>query len=136
MLNLLLGIFLLTIGIVTFIYPIYDFVLTERLKMIPGFPPFEQWVSPAPEVKLRVFIFTVENADAFLAGTDEKLKLKEIGPIVYREYLRHENVVFHENSTLSYTANRHVEFLPDENEPGILNKTITVPNFVILVSFQ
>lgn len=102
--------------------------------MTPGFPAFEQWVQPAPEVRLRVFIFGAENADAFLDGTDEKLKLKEIGPIVYREYLNHDDIEFHSNSTLSYTAARYVKFLEDENEPGILNQTITVPNFTILVS--
>lgn len=102
--------------------------------MDPGLPPFEMWVKPSPEVRLSVYIFTVENGDAFLNGTDEKLRLKEIGPIIYREYLHHKNIEFHDNSTLSYTAARHVEFLEDQNEPDILNRTILVPNFVILVS--
>lgn len=44
-------------------------------------------------------------------------------------------MVFHENSTLSYTAARRIEFLEDQNEPGILNRTILVPNFVVLVGF-
>lgn len=115
--------------------PIYNYVLRIRLNMDPGLPPYEQWVKPAPEVRLNVYIFTIEreNAEAFLNGTDQILRFKEIGPIVYREYLEHQNVVFHENSTMSYTAARRVEYLEDENEPGILNKTIFVPNFVILV---
>lgn len=103
--------------------------------MQPGLPPFDQWVIPSPEVRLSVYIFSVENPDAFLNGTDEKLKLIEIGPIVYREHLHHKNVVFHENSTLSYTAARRVEFLEDQNEPGILDRYIYVPNFVLLVQY-
>lgn len=103
--------------------------------MQPGLPPYDQWVIPQPEVRLRVFIFEAENPNEFLNGTDHKLRLKEIGPIVYREHLHHKDVVFHENSTLSYTAARRIEFLEDQNEPGILNRTILVPNFVVLVGF-
>lgn len=129
-----LGLMFLTVGIITIAFPLYDFVLVERLKMQPGLPPFEQWVIPQPEVRLRVFIFEATNSNAFLNGTDAKLQLKEIGPIVYREHLHHKDVVFHENSTLSYTAARRIEFLEDQNEPGILNRTILVPNFVVLVN--
>lgn len=131
--TLLLGLGLFAWGLVTIVVPIYDFVLNERLKMQPGFPPFEQWVIPSPEVRLSVYIWSVENPCAFLNGTDEKLRLIEIGPIVYREYLHHKNVVFHDNSTLSYTAARRLEFLEDQNEPGILDRVILVPNFVLLV---
>lgn len=91
-------------------------------------------VIPSPEVRLSVYIFSVENPATFLDGTDEKLRLIEIGPIVYREYLHHQNIEHHENSTLSYTAARRVEFLVDQNEPGILERYILVPNFVLLVS--
>lgn len=129
------GLMLLTAGIITITFPIYDLVLEERLKMQPGLPSYEQWVIPQPEVQLRVFIFEAENPNEFLNGTHEKLRLTEIGPIVYREHLHHKDVVFHENSTLSYTAARRIEFLEDQNEPGILNRTILVPNFVVLVGF-
>lgn len=111
----------------------YDFVLSERLKMTRHLPPYHMWETPEPEVRLNLYIFTAENPYTFLNGTDEKLKLKEIGPIVYREHLSHREVMFHDNSTLSYTAYRHLEFLENENEPNILNRTILVPNFVILV---
>lgn len=102
--------------------------------MQPGLPPFDQWVIPSPEVRVSVYIFSVDNPDAFLNGTDDKLRFIEIGPIVYREHLHHKNVVFHENSTLSYTAARHIEFLEDQNEAGILDRQILVPNFVLLVN--
>lgn len=101
--------------------------------MTRGLPPYQMWETPAPEVRLSLYIFTVENAEQFLNGTDSRLRFKEIGPIVYREHLFHRDVEFHRNSTLSYTAHRYLEFLEQENEPGILNQTILVPNFVILV---
>lgn len=124
----------LTLGILTIEFPLYDLVLTERTKMPPGLPGFDIWVKPEPEVRLSVYIFAIENAEAFLNGTDTKIKLKEIGPIIYKENLSHEDVAFFKNnSTMSYTAVRNAEFLPNANLPGILNETITVPNFAILV---
>lgn len=133
-LNFLIGCLFLAIAIRLIVVPMYDFVLSERLKMTRGLPPYLMWETPAPEVRLSLYIFTVENSEQFLNGTDSRLRFKEIGPIVYREHLFHRDVVFHENSTLSYTAHRHLEFLEQENEPGILNRTILVPNFIIFVS--
>jgi scavenger receptor class B, member 1 len=110
-------------------------MMDEKLNMRKGLPPFEWWKNPIPEIKMKTYVFTVENGDAFLNGTDEKLRFKEIGPIVYKEQLLHKDIVFHpENSTLSYTVIRIPIFKPDENEPGILNKTILVPNLTTLVS--
>lgn len=65
------------------------------------FPFYDTWLEPDIETRLNVYIFSVENANAFLSGTDFKLKLKEIGPIVYREYQQHRDVVRHGNSTFS-----------------------------------
>lgn len=109
--------------------------MNERLNLTPGLPPYQWWLKPPPEVRLRVFIFTIENPEEFLNGT-EKLKFKEFGPIIYRENLHHKDVVFHEeNSTLTYTAVREAEFIEEANIPGILNKTILVPNLANLVCF-
>jgi scavenger receptor class B, member 1 len=110
-------------------------MMDEKLNMRRGLPPFEWWKNPLPEVKLRLYVFTVENAEEFLNGTDDKLRFQEIGPIVYQELLTHKDVVFHpENSTMSYTSTRTPIFKPEENEPGILNRTILVPNLTTLVS--
>lgn len=95
------GLILTTLGLLSIKFTFTDMFLATRLKMQPGFPPYDLWLNPEPEVRLNVYIFTVVNAEAFLNGTDSKIKIKEIGPIVYREYLQHRDVVFHENSTLS-----------------------------------
>ncbi|KAJ6647542.1 Scavenger receptor class B member 1 [Pseudolycoriella hygida] len=128
------GLILLTFGLLSIKFRISDVILDIRLQMIPGTPPFELWLNPQPEVRLNVFIFTVENANEFLNGNEPNIKIKEIGPIVYREYLKHSDVIFHPNSTLSYTATRRAEFLPLANTPGILNETIVVPNFALLAA--
>lgn len=135
--HLFFGAISLMLGMITVHFDLYEFVLNERMRMTPGLPPFQLWLAPKPVITMRIFIFTAENPDAFLSGADEQLHLKEIGPIVYQEHLMHEDVQIHdENSTLSYTPHRWLEYLPDRNIDGILNQTITVPNFVLLVSTQ
>lgn len=123
---------LFILGLLTLRFTFFDIIMYGRLYMTPGFPPYELWKNPQPEVFCRIYVFTVLNGESFLNKTDSKLKLKEFGPIIYREKLEHLDVVFHENSTMSYTVRRTLEFATDLNEPGILNKTITVPNIVLL----
>ncbi|XP_055854242.1 scavenger receptor class B member 1-like [Episyrphus balteatus] len=113
-------------------WSLFEIITTTRLRMTPKLPPYELWAKPEPIIYCRVYLFTAVNGDAFLNGTDAKLKIKELGPIVFREQLEHNDIVRHENSTLSYTARRYLEFLPDMNEPGILDRHIIVPNIVLL----
>ncbi|XP_059057207.1 scavenger receptor class B member 1-like [Achroia grisella] len=125
------GVLLLFISIGGFIFKPLDFVLKEKLNMRPGFPPFEWWADPPDEVKLRVYVFNVTNHDRFMSGLDEKINMEEIGPIVYLEKLLHSNIVFNENSTMTYTAKRYPIYLPNENTVD-LNATLYVPNLALL----
>lgn len=51
--------------------------------LFAGLPPFEWWKTPPDAVLMNVYIFNYTNSEAFLNGTDDKLKVEEIGPIVY-----------------------------------------------------
>lgn len=44
---------------------------------------FKLWQNPPYEIYLKIYIFNVTNADAFIAGR-EKLKFEEIGPYTYQ----------------------------------------------------
>lgn len=125
------GVLLLFMSIGGFIFQPLDFVLKEKLNMRPGFPPYEWWADPPDEVKLRVYVFNVTNHDRFMSGLDEKINIEEIGPIVYLEKLVHRNIVFNENSTMTFTGQRYPVFLPKENTID-LNATLLVPNLALL----
>ncbi|XP_035787646.1 scavenger receptor class B member 1-like isoform X1 [Anopheles albimanus] len=109
-------------------------ILNDRLTMREFMPYFRWWKDTSDVlVTCRIFIFNVTNSKEWLDGKDDQLHLEELVPIVYREILVHDNVTFHEhNSTMSYITRRHLEFLPERNTPGILNKTIIVPNTSLL----
>lgn len=135
--HLIVGTTFLLLAILTTSFSLFELALRERTHMRPGLPAYDMWTDPKPEVLLSIHIFTIENAQQFLDGTDSKLEVKDLGPIVYREITHHSDIVFHsENSTMSYTANRTIEFVEYANEPGILNRTIIVPNFAVLVSVR
>lgn len=123
----------LSFGILTTKFTLFEIVLKERLEMSAIYPSYFWWKDPEPEVLLKVYIFNITNSARFIAGTDKKLKLQEIGPITFQEILEHKDVVFHtENSTLSYTVSRHIVFKESVNVKGILNKTVTVLNLASL----
>lgn len=101
--------------------------------MSPIYPSYFWWISPEPEVVLKAYIFNITNSVEFIAGGDKKLKLQEIGPIIFQEVLEHSDVVFHdENSTLSYTVSRRIVYKESANIKGILNQTVIVPNMASL----
>lgn len=45
---------------------------------------FNVWENPPLDVFLKVYIFNITNADAFLSGEEKKLKVTEVGPYVYQ----------------------------------------------------
>jgi hypothetical protein len=102
------------------------------MKFLPIYPNFIWWKNPIPEVLLKVYVFNITNADDFIAGRDKKLKLQEIGPIVFQEIAQNDDIKFHnENSTMSYTVSRRIVFKESANIDGILNQTIVVPNMAL-----
>lgn len=100
--------------------------------MKPYYPDFIWWKNPEPEILLNVYLFNITNREDFIAGKDAKLKLQEIGPIVFQELAENSDIVWHEeNSTMSYTVTRRLVFKESANIEGILNQTIFAPNMAL-----
>jgi len=57
--------------------------LLQKVMLTPGGETFELWRKPPVDLYLRVWLFNVTNKEAFMEGK-EKLKVKEIGPYVYK----------------------------------------------------
>uniref|UniRef100_A0A182QYU6 Scavenger receptor class B n=1 Tax=Anopheles farauti TaxID=69004 RepID=A0A182QYU6_9DIPT len=129
-----LSIVCFTMGLFFHIYKPTQLILDDRLTMRQFMPYYRWWKDTADVlVTCRIFIFNVTNSERWLEGLDDQLRMEEVVPIVYREFLEHDSVTFHEhNSTMSYVTKRRLVFLPDRNVPGILNKTIIVPNISLL----
>lgn len=113
-------------------YDILEILIQERLKMRPNVPFYEFWREPPVPVKITTYMFAVTNHKEFLDGIENKLRIEEVGPIVYKRYIKQKDIVFDVNSTLSFTTEYEDFFDEESSAPGILNKTIIIPSPVAL----
>lgn len=60
------------------------FSSSQKLSVYQGSFLFKLWEKPPLDVFIKVYVFNVTNVEAFLNGTDDKLKLQEVGPYVYQ----------------------------------------------------
>lgn len=105
----------------------------EHLRFRKGFISQTNWID-SPYGALHIYLFNITNAEAFLNGTDARMRVQEVGPIVYRVQGRNE-VLNQTEDTLTYRKWRyeHVEFDPVAScSPDVLNQTIILPNLVLL----
>lgn len=58
---------------------------------------YEWWSKPPLEPTLNVHLFNYTNIDDYLSGKDEKLKIVDLGPYVYREKIEKIEINFHDN---------------------------------------
>ncbi|KAH8415904.1 hypothetical protein KR222_003516 [Zaprionus bogoriensis] len=96
-------------------------------------PTMDSWVN-SPFGKLKSYLFNVTNSVEFLNGTDTRLKLQQVGPIVY-EIIGFNDVLNRTEDSITYRKHRYhkIKFLPEESvSPDILNKTIVQFNSVLL----
>ena len=105
----------------------------EHARFRRGMPSQANWV-PSPYGTFKCYLFNVTNAEDFMSGADKKLKLQEVGPIVYRIVGRNK-ILEQTDRTLTYQKIRYfkTEFDPQAScSPDILNKTVILPNYMLL----
>lgn len=63
----------------------------------------KQWWQKTPIYPLmKIYIFNYTNAEAYLSGKENILRLQELGPITYREMSEKVDLVHHEDGTITY----------------------------------
>lgn len=55
------------------------------------------WIHPPVDPIVKVYIFNYTNIDRFLNGSDDKIKIEEVGPYAYREHIEKVNVRFRDD---------------------------------------
>jgi scavenger receptor class B, member 1 len=58
--------------------------LPQKLLFSDDGEIFQLWERPPVDLHLKVYLFNITNHEAFLAGTDSKLNVEEVGPYVYK----------------------------------------------------
>ncbi|CAK9816428.1 Scavenger receptor class B member 1 [Anthophora quadrimaculata] len=124
-----IGILTLVIGIILSSIPWVDYVILKQLRLWNGSLAFQYWQKPGVVRLTKVYIFNVTNTENFLQY-NEKPKLQEVGPFVYREDMEKVNIVFHNNGTVSYQHKKILNFVPEMSKDKDLK--VVVPNIPLL----
>lgn len=45
---------------------------------------FNLWQTPPVELYIKVYLFNITNAEAFMRGDEPKMRVEQVGPYVYR----------------------------------------------------
>ncbi|XP_075976285.1 scavenger receptor class B member 1-like [Anticarsia gemmatalis] len=84
-------------------------------------------------VHLSVYLFNVTNAEQFVSGEDEKLKIQEVGPFTYQENRTNEDLEIDlKAGVMRYTPRHRVTFLPEESIGNPEDMIVTMPNLAML----
>ncbi|XP_034947264.1 scavenger receptor class B member 1 [Chelonus insularis] len=126
---ILFGLLALAIGIILSSIPWVDYVILRQLRLWNGSLSFQYWQKPGVVRLTKVYIFNVTNAENFL-NYNEKPKLQEVGPFVYKEDMEKVNIVFHDNGTVSYRHKKILNFVPELSKDSDLE--VLVPNIPLL----
>ncbi|XP_065172223.1 scavenger receptor class B member 1-like isoform X3 [Atheta coriaria] len=127
----ILGVIFLSGGFFMLATDPYNFFFNQRILFVPGGEIFELWRAPPVDLYLRVWVFNITNHEEFLAG-NEKMKVVEVGPYVYRELMTHENVTFNENGTVSANPRHILEFVPEQSVSDHETDRLILPNIALL----
>ncbi|XP_044763419.1 scavenger receptor class B member 1 isoform X2 [Coccinella septempunctata] len=127
-----LGIASFISGLMIFIINPYDLIYRYKIIFGDKGEVFELWRVPPVDLYLRVFLWNITNKEEYMNGTDDKLKLQEVGPYVYKELMTHENVTFNDNFTVSAIPSHPLVFVPEMSEGRLENDTMILPNIALL----
>nr|CAD7405667.1 unnamed protein product [Timema cristinae] len=118
--------------------------ITQRLVISNTSETFSLWQRPPVHPLLKMFIFNYTNVDNFKDGIDGKLNVQEVGPYIYRwlgrvkfvvgccsETVEKVNIVFNDDSTLTFQENRTYQFLP-EKSAGSEDDLIITPSIPLI----
>uniref|UniRef100_A0A1A9WI63 Scavenger receptor class B member 1 n=1 Tax=Glossina brevipalpis TaxID=37001 RepID=A0A1A9WI63_9MUSC len=113
----------------------YNNIFLSNLVLSRDSETAKKWMNPNPkyDTLLKVHIFNYTNIKDYLEGKADKIKVKDLGPLTYKEHTTKVNVVFNDNYTVTFRDHRKYEFLPDKSSYGEHEK-IFVPNVPLLAA--
>ncbi|KAG6456996.1 sensory neuron membrane protein 1 isoform X2 [Manduca sexta] len=131
----LLGIILLVIPVLMiFIDPI--FVLAKfKLRITKGSVLYELMKHETETARLEIHLFNATNAERFLRGEDQKLRVQEVGPFVYQEYRSHEEIDLDlETGVLRFIPRFRAEFVEEKSVGRPEETMLVVPHVPYILS--
>ncbi|XP_035775238.1 scavenger receptor class B member 1-like isoform X1 [Anopheles albimanus] len=126
-----LGVVFITMAYAIILIDPTEVIVEDKLSMYEGSYLNRLWKKPPLDVFISIYVFNISNPEAFMRG-EERLRLQEIGPYVYQEFLEHRNSTFNPNGTLSFVPVRRQVFVPERSIGDPKEDRIMIPNIALL----
>ncbi|GFO25384.1 scavenger receptor class b, member 2 [Plakobranchus ocellatus] len=134
-LMLIVGLIMAAIGGAMF--PVVDHIIREQVKerviISNTSETYEIWQDVPVPVYMQFYMFNIGNPEEVIEGKTPYLE--QIGPFTYRERRVKFDIVWNDNSTVTYKQNRTFEFIP-EMSVGKEDTKITTINPLIATIAQ
>ncbi|XP_034260680.1 platelet glycoprotein 4-like [Pantherophis guttatus] len=117
--------------------PVGKYFVRETIKkevvLENGTIGYENWILPGSTIYREFWVFDVQNPEDVMENGSPPI-LKQKGPYTYKmRYLPKENIMEHEDATLSYLQPNIIIFQPDKSV-GPENDTFTTLNLAIVAA--
>lgn len=119
-----LAVFSLGLLSLTWLTDFFNDAIVSNLQLSNGSLSFAWWQRPSVRAVYRIRIFNYTNVDEFMNGEEEKLRVQELGPYIYRETLTRVNPEIEVDGRLSYQEQRTYQW--EGGSPD--DERIVVPN--------
>uniref|UniRef100_T1PF54 CD36 family protein n=1 Tax=Musca domestica TaxID=7370 RepID=T1PF54_MUSDO len=115
----------------------YNNKMLENLILSKDSETTKSWIDPNPKYDtfLKVHIFNYTNIKDYLEYKADKIKVEDIGPLIYKEHTTKVNVVHNDNYTVTFRDHRTYQFLRDRSSHDE-NLLVVVPNVPFLAASQ
>ncbi|XP_058118368.1 scavenger receptor class B member 1 [Anopheles ziemanni] len=126
-----LGVLFITLAYAIIVIDPTEVIVENKLSMFEGSYLHRLWKKPPLEVFISIYVFNITNPEEFMSG-NERLRVQEVGPYVYQEFLEHRNSTFNPNGTLSFVPIRRQVFVPERSVGDPQEDRIMIPNIALL----
>jgi hypothetical protein len=69
----------------------------QQLILSKDSPILNHWMNPPVDPTMKVYFFNYSNIEQYLEGEDEKIRLDEMGPYIYKQKINKFDVKFQDN---------------------------------------
>ncbi|XP_049870525.1 lysosome membrane protein 2-like [Pectinophora gossypiella] len=131
---------LATLGMICLMMPVImkivdpvQVIARYRTRVAIDSPVHELLKQELEAVHMSAYLFNVTNAERFMSGEDQKLKVEEVGPFTYRELRSNEDLeIDTDEGVVRYSPKITPVFSPEESIADPHNVTVALPNIALL----
>ncbi|KAJ2947211.1 hypothetical protein O0L34_g16920 [Tuta absoluta] len=128
-----LGMLLLLLPVLIQVLDPVLMIARYKTRVAPGSAVHELLQKELEAIHISAYLFNVTNADRFLSGEDEKIKVQEVGPFTYRELRVNEDLELDmEAGVVRYSPRVTPVFSPEESIADPRDVNVTLPNIAML----